>query len=43
MKAASKPGPIQNWLKSLAGVRTAKGDPHAESTKSVVFSHVSPC
>lgn len=41
MKAASKPGPIQNWLKSLASVKTAKGDPLAESTKAVVFSHVS--
>lgn len=41
LKAAQKPGAIQNWLKSLAGVTTSKGDPLAESTKAVVFSHVS--
>lgn len=41
MKAAQKPAAIQNWLKSLSGVKTAKGDPLAESTKAVVFSHVS--
>lgn len=41
MKAAQKPAAIQNWLKSLAGVKTSKGDALAESTKSVVFSHVS--
>lgn len=41
MKAAQKPAAIQNWLKALSGVTTSKGDPLAESTKSVVFSHVS--
>lgn len=41
LKVAQKPAAIQNWLKALAGVKTSKGDPLAESTKSVVFSHVS--
>ncbi|MBE1501347.1 integrase [Amycolatopsis lexingtonensis] len=41
LKAAQKPAAIQNWLKSLSHVKTAKGDPLAESTKAVVFSHVS--
>jgi integrase len=41
LKAAAKPAAIQNWLKALSGAKTSRGDVLAESTKSVVFSHVS--